>query len=85
MFVTKWQDLGEGRSPLDHKWESHIAAPEYPERLPVEFVRGSICAKFEQKEHFRFEFDGLLTLQDKKELFRKSPYEWPEHLWSENL
>lgn len=85
MFVTKWQDLGQGRSPLDHKWESHIAGRNDPEWLPVEFVRGSICATFEQKEHFRFEFDGLLTLQDKEELFWKSPYEWPENLWPENL
>ncbi len=80
MFVTKWQDLGQGRSPLDHKWRSHVAGQNPREWLPVEFDRGSICTAFERKEHFMFEFDGLLTLQDKKELFRKSPYEWPENL-----
>jgi len=56
MYVTKWQDLGQGRSPLDHKWQRHIARYKW---LPVAFDRGSICAAFEQKEHFRFEFDGV--------------------------
>lgn len=79
MFVTKWQDLGQGRSPLDHKWQSHTS-PRIGRRWqqPVEFDRGSICAAFEGKEHFRFEFDSLLTPQDWKELFRESPYSWPK-------
>jgi F-box domain len=69
IFVTKWLDLGEGRSPLDYKLQSHVAIREGVNWLPVEFDRGSICASFEQKEHFKFEFDSLLTPQDKKELF----------------
>jgi len=73
MFVTRWQDLGEGRSPLDHKWQSHVDGCKVRGWLPVEFDRGSICAAFEQKEHFRFEFDSLLTQQNKKELFKKGP------------
>jgi hypothetical protein len=24
MFFTRWLDLGEGRSPLDSKWQSHV-------------------------------------------------------------
>jgi hypothetical protein len=77
LFVTTWQDLGEGRSPLDHKWRSHAAGYEGPHWLPVEFDRGSICAAFEQKEHFEFEFDSLLTARNKKEL-HNSPSWWPE-------
>lgn len=80
MFVTRWQDLGDGRSPLDHKWQSHVGGHKRGDWLPVEFDRGSICAAFEQKEHFKFEFDSLLTLQNKKELFKKSPYQWPENM-----
>jgi hypothetical protein len=80
IFVTRWKDLGEGRSPLDHKWQSHVYGRKSRDWLPVEFDRGSICAAFEQKEHFRFEFDSLLTPQNKKELFRKSPYPWPENM-----
>ena len=79
MFVIKWQDLGEGRSPLDHKWQSHVAGCKGPLWLPVEFVRGSICAAFEGKEHSSFEFDSLLTTRDKKELFRTSRFSWPEN------
>jgi hypothetical protein len=78
VFVTRWLDLGEGRSPMDHKWQSHVGWPKRGDSLPVEFGRGSICSAFEQKEHFRFEFDSLLTPQNKKELFRKSPSWWPE-------
>jgi hypothetical protein len=74
MFVTKWQDLGQGQSPLDRKWQSHVAGREGRHWQPVEFDPGSICATFEQKEHCRFEFDGLLIPQDEKELFRKSFY-----------
>ncbi len=77
MFLTMWKDLGEGRSPLDHKWQSHVMGRGGPRWLPVEFDQGSICAAFERKEHFRFEFDSLLTLQNKKELLKKSPYRWP--------
>jgi hypothetical protein len=80
MFITRWQDLGEGRSPLDHKWQSHVDGRKGGDQRPVEFDRGSICAAFEQEEHFRFKFDSLLTLQNKKELCRESPSWWPENL-----
>lgn len=80
MFLTRWKDLGEGRSPLDHKWQSHVMGCEGPHWLPVEFDQGSIYAAFERKEHFKFEFDSHLTLQNKKELFKKSPYRWPKNI-----
>jgi hypothetical protein len=78
MFVTRWHDLGEGRSPLDHKWQSHIYGRTGGGKLLVEFDRGSLCAAFEQKEHFSFEFDSLLTSQNEKELLRESPSWWPD-------
>ncbi len=80
MFVTRWKNLGEGRSPLDYKWQSHVDWHKGRHWLPVEFDRGSICAAFEQKEHFKFEFDSLLNAQNKKELYRNSPSWWPEDI-----
>lgn len=69
IFVTKWQDLGQGRSPLDLKWQSHVARSADRLWLSVEFDHGSVCTSFERKEHFRFESNSLLTQQDKKGLF----------------
>jgi hypothetical protein len=57
LYVTKWQDLGQGVSPLDPKWQSHIL-----ERQPYKRVKwklGSIFSAFEGKEHVEFEFDSL--------------------------
>jgi hypothetical protein len=82
-FVTKWQDIGE--SWFDQKFLRHITLQrldyiswmykvQWYKDQPID--QGSICAAFEQKEHFKFEFDSLLTSLDKEELFRKSPYLW---------
>ena len=57
LYVTKWQDLGHGLSPLDPKWQSHIS--EYRLCKRVRFKLGSICSAFEGKEHVEFEFDRL--------------------------
>jgi hypothetical protein len=70
IFVTTWQDLGEGLSHLDPTWRRDTIWDEGP----VAFELGSICAAFEQKEHFRFEFDGSLSKQDWKELFRSTTF-----------
>jgi hypothetical protein len=75
MFVTRWMDLGEGRSPLDPRWASHVRVDGRTSQVPVNFERGSICAAFEQQEYSRFEFDSLLTPQDWKRLLRKIPSE----------
>jgi hypothetical protein len=66
VFVTKWQDLGQGRSPMDYKWQSHVACRAERIWLPVD--RGSVCAMFERKERFRFDSTSLWTQQDKKGL-----------------
>lgn len=68
VFVTKWQDLGQGRSPMDYKWQSHVAYSAERLWLSLEIDRGSVCAMFERKEHVRFESTSLWTQQDKKEL-----------------
>ncbi|KIM95456.1 hypothetical protein OIDMADRAFT_59922 [Oidiodendron maius Zn] len=57
IYVTKWQDLGHGLSPLDPKWQGHILKDRLCKR--VKFQLGSICSAFEGKEHVEFEFDKL--------------------------
>lgn len=71
IFVTTWQDLGQGLPHLDPTWCSHTI---WDEEQPVAFELGSICAAFEQKEHFSFEFDGILTTQDREKLFITGPF-----------
>jgi hypothetical protein len=60
IFVTTWHPTWR----RDKIWDEG----------PVTFELGSICAAFEQKEHFRFEFDGGLSKQDWKELFRLTTF-----------
>jgi hypothetical protein len=57
LYVTKWQDLGHGLSPLDPKWQSLISEDRLCKQ--VKFDLGSICSTFEGKEHVEFEFDRL--------------------------
>ena len=73
LFVIKWQDLGQGRTPMDYKWQSHVGYSA--ERLwqSVELDRGTVCAMFERKGYVRFKSTGLLTQQDKKELLGLLP------------
>lgn len=68
VFVTKWQDLGQGRSPMDYKWQSHVARSAERLWLSVKLNRGSVYAMFERKERLRFESTSLWTQQDRKEL-----------------
>lgn len=70
VFVTTWLDLGQGRSPMDYKWQSHVACCARQIWLSVELDRGSICAMFEMKEHLRFESIGFWARQDCKEFLR---------------
>lgn len=71
VVITKWLDLGEGRTFMDSKWWSRLstrytshhifagAAEIYKKRLrdrvPVPFEAGSIDASFEQNEHLAFD------------------------------
>jgi hypothetical protein len=57
IYVTKWQDLGQGVSLFDPKWQSHISERQLCKR--VKWDLGSICSAFEGKEHFEFECDSL--------------------------
>jgi hypothetical protein len=41
---------------------------------------GSICAAFEGREQFDFDGDPVISLKDRKELFKGSLLGWPEHL-----
>jgi hypothetical protein len=75
IFFTCWKDLGEGRSALDEKWQTHVASEGGSKLDLLEFEEGSICSKFEQGEEF--EFGSLLNPQNKRKLLRKRPYPWP--------
>ncbi|KAH8676495.1 hypothetical protein BGZ60DRAFT_402737 [Tricladium varicosporioides] len=70
VFVTKWQDLGQGRSPMDYKWQSHVGHSKEQLWRTVELDRGSVCAMFEGERRLRFESTSLLTQQDRKELLK---------------
>jgi hypothetical protein len=85
MFITRWLDLGQGKSTLDHEWQRHVrgievrgwSAAEWP---LVSFDRGSICASFEQKDNMASDSETLLNSEDEKELFRKILYSWPRNV-----
>lgn len=68
VFVTKWQDLGQGQSPIDYKWQSHVAYSAKRLWLSVKLDRGSIYKIFEENDRCRFESISLWTQQDRKEL-----------------
>lgn len=63
MYFRKWQDLGQGLSPLDHQWQSHISRGDLGPLQRVKFDRGSIYAAFEGKEHMEFEFNTLILTE----------------------
>ena len=86
LFVTKWQDLGQGRSPLDQKFQSHIECwhkeLNKPQWCRVESPPGFIYATFQRQAGVDFEFDGLLTPQDRKKLFKRRSHDPP---WLDSL
>jgi hypothetical protein len=76
MYVTKWLDLGQG--PLEYNCRSHLHnAGGLPERQ-IEFDSGYICAAFEGRGQFDFDTDADINSKDRKELFKKSLFSWPE-------
>ena len=77
MYVTKWLDLGQG--PLDNNCRSTLNADDIPRRT-IQFDSGSIRAAFEGRWQFDFDSDAVINSKDRKELFKKSWYSWPDHL-----
>jgi hypothetical protein len=67
ILFTRWKNLGEGRSPLDHQWRSHLVGPGGSTCERVYFPAGSICAAFEGAGE-AFEIDSLMTPEFRKEL-----------------
>lgn len=59
IFLTKWQDIGEFRSPRDYPRQSFLDWRNGPTRKRISYRAGSICAAFEGGEEFRF--DSLLS------------------------
>ncbi|PVH88958.1 hypothetical protein DL98DRAFT_377805, partial [Cadophora sp. DSE1049] len=49
VFFTKWQDIGEGRSYLDPKWQHHIDHIDRDEAMweKEDFELGSLCTAYE--------------------------------------
>jgi hypothetical protein len=78
LFVTRWMHLGDGRSPLDRTWRSHVDQPTDPP-VGVEYEVGFIAAGFEGKEmnkfgfDTRFDFNGVSTDRERRKLFKQSP------------
>ena len=75
VFITRWQNLGEGRSSLDGQWRSHLSDSrgDYPvgesgvSWTPVSpFEPGSIRSAFERGQTYGIE--GLLTTENKRKL-----------------
>jgi len=79
VFFTRWQNLGKGRRPLDHQWQSHLAINYRPIWKKASFRPGSICSGFEYKQEFKF--SSLITLKDKQKLF-ELPLESP---WTKDI
>lgn len=54
LILTRWLDLGEGRTPEDPKWKSHIGPRDRGTETPVYFEAGSIKSTIEkyQGRHF---------------------------------
>lgn len=76
-FITTWKDLGNGKSIHDPKYWSQVLLPKGNIiSHPVRYNRISLCTAFEKNGHWRkgrysgFQFDGLLTPQDEKKLFK---------------
>jgi hypothetical protein len=68
-FITKWLDLGEGRTPNEDAWRNHVLDSIYRLRPGrIKFPRGSIFRAFEREEPFRFKPQDLFTGEDKKAL-----------------
>lgn len=85
LFLTKWMDLGQGRSPSDPKWEGHFPQSRYSgytEFVPVEmeYGIGTIAASFEGGGISRFEFDtefhfgAVATAEERETLFKQRPF-----------
>lgn len=78
MYVTKWLDLGQG--PLECNYRSHLRNADALSGRQIEFDSGSICAAFEGRGQFDFDSDAVINSKDRKALFKKSSFSWPDHL-----
>ncbi|KAH8800476.1 hypothetical protein F5884DRAFT_891498 [Xylogone sp. PMI_703] len=65
MFVTTWKDLGQGKSHLDHDWQSHIDIEEQNVPPKVDFELGSICSAFERGS---FKFNSVISPSEIKDM-----------------
>jgi hypothetical protein len=78
MYVTKWLDLGQG--PLEYICRNHLNNADGLPWRQIKFDSGSICAAFEGRGQFDFDSDAIISSKDRKELFKKSSFSWPDYL-----
>jgi hypothetical protein len=78
MYVTKWLDLGQG--PLEYNCRSHLSNSDGLPWRQIKFDSGSICAAFEGTRQFDFDSDAIINSKERKKLFKKSLFRWPDHL-----
>ncbi|KFY00121.1 hypothetical protein V490_01466 [Pseudogymnoascus sp. VKM F-3557] len=75
LFTTWWKDLGDGRA--DQKW-LNIASPVVPvppgQTKTAAYRYLDVVNGFEEGNTDYFDFDGLVSPADRKELFRLCPY-----------
>jgi hypothetical protein len=78
LFVTRWMDLGEGRSHIDDTWQSHISVPGYSPEMSMgsAYEIGTIAAAFERgMSRFEFDshfnFDAISTAKEREELINQ--------------
>lgn len=64
-IITRWKNLGEGKSVDDPSWSAHVTEGEV---VQTHFVAGSICAAFEGKEEV--ELASLLTRMERTRLLK---------------
>jgi hypothetical protein len=80
LILTRWLDLGEGRTPLDPRYASHVIHKHCRRySVPVRFEAGSIRAAFEGGD---FDIETLLTPKHKEHLFMQNPLPWKKDVHS---
>jgi hypothetical protein len=72
LVVTRWLDLGEGRSALDPSWDRHLLKIDRGIETPITFPAGSIKQDFQQ----RLPSEELLTPKCSALLFGYNPLLW---------
>ena len=69
LIITKWQRLGDGLSPSEMHWESHLERSELPRRYLPDDAPGSIKADYEDQPGIKY--GSLLKLAEAWKVFKE--------------